>query len=119
MRRAGIKKPELDAFVKEACAGNLDHLLKTVMKTIEVEVGSLAYARSGAAVRTLAGHARTQCRQRLNALFCERLRDAGLHPCVDTDAKYYGSGRFYQLRAGQPTPCRAGWRESRHETIRG
>ena len=38
MRRAGIKKPELDAFVKEACAGNYDHLLKTVMKTVEVEV---------------------------------------------------------------------------------
>ena len=37
MRRAGIPREEIEAFSKEAMSGDYDHLLQTVMKTVETE----------------------------------------------------------------------------------
>ncbi len=37
LRRAGIDADELDAFRKEAKAGDYDHLLQTVMRWVNVE----------------------------------------------------------------------------------
>jgi len=36
MKRAGIAKPERDAFFAEATAGDYDHLLQTAMRWVEV-----------------------------------------------------------------------------------
>lgn len=36
LRRAQVPKPEIDAFLKEATAGDYDHLLQTVMRTCNV-----------------------------------------------------------------------------------
>jgi hypothetical protein len=36
LRRAGVPKEEIDTFTKEATSGDYDHLLRTVMKTVEV-----------------------------------------------------------------------------------
>lgn len=36
MRKAGIDKADIEAFVTEATAGDYDHLLQTVMKTVNV-----------------------------------------------------------------------------------
>lgn len=35
MRRAGIEQKEIDVFMEEAMSGDFDHLLQTVMKTVE------------------------------------------------------------------------------------
>lgn len=37
MRRAGISKEEIEAFSKEAKSGDYDHVLQTVMKTVETD----------------------------------------------------------------------------------
>lgn len=37
LQRAGVSKDERDAFMKEAMAGDYDHLLATAMKYVEVE----------------------------------------------------------------------------------
>ena len=37
MKRAGVSQPEIDAFHAEATSGDYDHLLGTVMQTVEVE----------------------------------------------------------------------------------
>jgi hypothetical protein len=37
MRRAGIEKEHIDAFMLEATSGNYDHLLQTAMSTVNVE----------------------------------------------------------------------------------
>lgn len=37
MRRAGIPKEERDAFMREATAGDFNHLLQTAMRWVEVE----------------------------------------------------------------------------------
>lgn len=36
MQRAGVPKVEIDAFLEEATSGDYDHLLRTVMRTVEV-----------------------------------------------------------------------------------
>lgn len=36
MRRAGIPKEEIDAYVKEATSGDYDHLLGVTMNTVDV-----------------------------------------------------------------------------------
>jgi hypothetical protein len=36
LRRAGVVQEEIDRFTKEARAGDYDHLLRTVMKWVEV-----------------------------------------------------------------------------------
>lgn len=36
LRRAGVSDDEVDAFRDEAMAGDYDHLLQTIMKTVEV-----------------------------------------------------------------------------------
>ena len=36
LKRAGVPKEEVDAFVSEATSGDYDHLLQTVMATVEV-----------------------------------------------------------------------------------
>jgi len=59
MRRASIKKHELEAFMKEACAGNFDHLLKTVMKTVEVEIACRHAARRFRAMCPHRSHGRS------------------------------------------------------------
>ncbi len=35
MRRAGLSDDAIEAFTKEAKSGDYDHLLQTVMKTVE------------------------------------------------------------------------------------
>ena len=35
MRRANVPYEEIEAFYKEATSGNYDHMLQTVMKTVE------------------------------------------------------------------------------------
>lgn len=37
MRRHGVDKTEIDAFQKEAMDGDYDHLLRVVMRTVNVE----------------------------------------------------------------------------------
>ncbi|MBI4471440.1 MAG: hypothetical protein HY646_02155 [Acidobacteria bacterium] len=37
LRKAGVPKPEIDAFIAEATSGDYDHLLATCMKTVEVD----------------------------------------------------------------------------------
>ena len=37
MHRAGISKADIEAFTTEAMAGDYDHLLATVMRTVEVD----------------------------------------------------------------------------------
>jgi len=37
MRRAGVPKEEIEAFSIEAQCGDYDHLLQTVMKTVETD----------------------------------------------------------------------------------
>jgi len=37
LREADVPKEEIDAFFKEAMAGNYDHLLRTVMETVNVK----------------------------------------------------------------------------------
>ena len=37
MRRADIPETEIEQFSVEAMSGNYDHLLQTVMKTVETE----------------------------------------------------------------------------------
>ena len=37
MKRAGVPDEEIEAFSKEAMSGDYDHLLQTVMKTVETE----------------------------------------------------------------------------------
>ena len=37
MRRAGVSDEEIEAFSKEASSGNYDHVLQTVMKTVETD----------------------------------------------------------------------------------
>ncbi len=37
LRRADVPKDEIDAFTKEVMAGDYNHLLQTVMKTVETE----------------------------------------------------------------------------------
>jgi hypothetical protein len=37
MRRAGVSQSDIDAFRAEATSGDYDHLLGTVMQTVEVE----------------------------------------------------------------------------------
>lgn len=37
MRRAGVAKPEIDEFMKEATSGDYDHLLQTVMKWVTTD----------------------------------------------------------------------------------
>ncbi len=36
MRKAGIPKSEIDAFVQEATSGDYDHLIQTVMRWVKV-----------------------------------------------------------------------------------
>jgi hypothetical protein len=36
MRKAGVSKSEIDAFVKEATSGDYDHLIQTVMRWVKV-----------------------------------------------------------------------------------
>jgi len=36
LRQANVPKSEIDAFFSEATAGDYNHLLRTVMKTVEV-----------------------------------------------------------------------------------
>jgi len=36
MRRGGVPKTDIDAFMAEATAGDYDHLLGTVMRWVEV-----------------------------------------------------------------------------------
>lgn len=36
MRRAGATKEEIDSYIKEATAGDYDHLLMTTMEYVEV-----------------------------------------------------------------------------------
>lgn len=35
LRRAGIPRGEIDAFVKDATSGDYDHVLQTIMNTVE------------------------------------------------------------------------------------
>jgi len=37
MRRAGVSQEEIEAFTKEAGSGDYDHVLQTVMKTVETD----------------------------------------------------------------------------------
>ncbi len=37
MKRAGVPQSDIDAFRDEATSGDYDHLLGTVMQTVEVE----------------------------------------------------------------------------------
>ncbi len=37
MRKADVPEADIEAFTTEAIAGNYDHLLATVMRTVEVE----------------------------------------------------------------------------------
>ncbi len=37
MKRAGVSQSDIDAFRTEATSGDYDHLLGTVMQTVEVE----------------------------------------------------------------------------------
>ena len=37
LRKAGVSEVDINAFTKEATAGDYDHLLQTVMKTVDVE----------------------------------------------------------------------------------
>ena len=37
LKRAGVSEADVEAFTQEATAGNYDHLLQTVMKTVDVE----------------------------------------------------------------------------------
>lgn len=37
MKKAGVPEAEVQAFVKEATAGDYDNLLFTVMRTVEIE----------------------------------------------------------------------------------
>ena len=37
LRKAGVPKEEIDAFIKEAMSGDYDALLATVMRWVEVE----------------------------------------------------------------------------------
>ncbi len=37
MRKADLPEPDIEAFTTEAMAGDYDHLLATVMRTVEVE----------------------------------------------------------------------------------
>ena len=37
MRRAGISNEEIEAFSEEAQSGDYNHLLQTVMKTVETD----------------------------------------------------------------------------------
>lgn len=37
LRQAGVEKAEIDAFLKEAMAGDYDHLLQTAMAWVVVE----------------------------------------------------------------------------------
>ena len=37
MRRAGVPNEEIEAFSKEASSGDYDHVLQTVMKTVETD----------------------------------------------------------------------------------
>lgn len=37
LRRAGVPKTEIDAFLKEAMAGDYDHLLITAMEWVNVK----------------------------------------------------------------------------------
>jgi hypothetical protein len=37
MRRAGVKKPDIDAFMKEATSGDYDHLLATCMRWVDCD----------------------------------------------------------------------------------
>jgi hypothetical protein len=36
LRQAGVSEGEITAFVDEACSGEYDHLLRTVMRWVEV-----------------------------------------------------------------------------------
>ena len=36
LRRAGVPKDEVDAFMEEATAGDYDHLLRTTMEWVDV-----------------------------------------------------------------------------------
>ena len=36
MRRAGVPKPEIDQYLKEAMSGDYDHLLQVTMEWVEV-----------------------------------------------------------------------------------
>lgn len=36
MRRAGVSADEIDAFRDEAMAGDYDHLIQTIMRTVNV-----------------------------------------------------------------------------------
>lgn len=37
LKKAGVPSGEIEAFTREATAGDYDHLLQTVMATVEVE----------------------------------------------------------------------------------
>ena len=37
MRRAGVAKDEIDAFSREAMSGDYDHVLQTIMATVNVD----------------------------------------------------------------------------------
>ena len=37
MRRAGVPNEEIEAFSKEASSGDYNHLVQTVMKTVETD----------------------------------------------------------------------------------
>lgn len=37
LRKAGVPKAEIDAFIEEATSGDYDHLLATCLKTVDVE----------------------------------------------------------------------------------
>ena len=37
LRRAGVSNDEIETFSKEAASGDYDHLLQTVMKTVETD----------------------------------------------------------------------------------
>lgn len=37
LRKAKVSKEDVDAFLKEATSGDYDHLLQTVMNTVEVD----------------------------------------------------------------------------------
>lgn len=37
LRRAGVDQAEIDAFMSEATSGDFDHLLQTVMATVQTE----------------------------------------------------------------------------------
>lgn len=37
LKRAGVSEADVTAFTEEATSGNYDHLLQTVMKTVDVE----------------------------------------------------------------------------------